>query len=169
MKDPYDEDVASHIGPESCTGGREAVGEALTGEHAGQPLSRVRKHFGTPTESIFSEGNTGHPVTARGGTVPRGLRPCARMDILCTGTGRSHARPDMATRSAPLIRQEYCGDVRAWEVGQVRSTREASEQRQRCAAAHGGSGGKGPDQGKSASAKQVPDSAPGNRGEHGQP
>jgi hypothetical protein len=28
----YDEGAAIHIGPESCTGGREAVREALTGK-----------------------------------------------------------------------------------------------------------------------------------------
>ena len=36
----YDEGVANHIGPESCAGTREGVGEALAGERAGQPLSR---------------------------------------------------------------------------------------------------------------------------------
>jgi len=32
MRVPYDEDVASYIGPESCVGGRKAGGEALTGD-----------------------------------------------------------------------------------------------------------------------------------------
>ena len=32
MRVPYDEGLASHIGPESCVGVREGVGEALTGE-----------------------------------------------------------------------------------------------------------------------------------------
>ena len=58
---------------------------------------------------------------------------------------------------------------RVWEVGQAHSTGEASEQRQRCAGASGGSGGKGPDQGEFASVEQVLDTAPGNGGEHGQP
>ena len=35
-----DEDVASHIGPESCGAAREERDEALTGERAGRPLSR---------------------------------------------------------------------------------------------------------------------------------
>jgi len=35
----HDEGVATHIGPEPCAGAREGVGEALVGEHAGQPLS----------------------------------------------------------------------------------------------------------------------------------
>jgi hypothetical protein len=35
-----DEGVAIHIGPESCAGAREGLGEALTGGRTGQPLSR---------------------------------------------------------------------------------------------------------------------------------
>ena len=49
MQVRHDEDVASHIGPESCAGAREGVGEALTGERTGQPLSRERKVFRVPT------------------------------------------------------------------------------------------------------------------------
>jgi hypothetical protein len=33
-------EISFHIGRESCAGVREAVREALTGERAGQPLSR---------------------------------------------------------------------------------------------------------------------------------
>ena len=51
MKVRHDEDVASHIGPESCAGTREGVGEALTGEHTGQPSSREKKYFRAPTRS----------------------------------------------------------------------------------------------------------------------
>jgi hypothetical protein len=36
----HDEGVANRIDPESCTDAREGIGEALTGEHIGQPLSR---------------------------------------------------------------------------------------------------------------------------------
>jgi hypothetical protein len=36
----YDEDLARHIGPESCGEAREGSTEALTGERAGRPLSR---------------------------------------------------------------------------------------------------------------------------------
>jgi len=35
MREPYEEGVASHLGPESCTAGREDGGEALTGARAG--------------------------------------------------------------------------------------------------------------------------------------
>ncbi len=40
MKVHYGEGVANHTGPESCAVYREVCGEALTGERAGQPLSR---------------------------------------------------------------------------------------------------------------------------------
>ena len=42
MKVPCDEGVAIHIGPKSCAVAREGLGEALTGERIGQPLSRER-------------------------------------------------------------------------------------------------------------------------------
>lgn len=40
MQVSYDEGLASHIGPELCVYSRKAVREALTGESAGQVLSR---------------------------------------------------------------------------------------------------------------------------------
>ena len=39
MQEPYMKGVANHLGPESCVGGGNAAGEALTGVHAGQVLS----------------------------------------------------------------------------------------------------------------------------------
>ena len=42
MREPYEEGVANRLGPESCAGVREDTGEALTGERAGQVLSRER-------------------------------------------------------------------------------------------------------------------------------
>jgi len=43
MKESYGEGVATHTGPESCAVGRKDGGEALTGERAGQPLSRGKR------------------------------------------------------------------------------------------------------------------------------
>ncbi|WP_253641425.1 hypothetical protein [Bradyrhizobium sp. USDA 4539] len=42
VKVPYDEGVASHIAPEPCVRGREAMSEALTGVRVGQPLNDER-------------------------------------------------------------------------------------------------------------------------------
>ena len=42
MQVHHDEGVANRIDPESCADTREGIGEALTGERIGQPLSRER-------------------------------------------------------------------------------------------------------------------------------
>ena len=59
MEVPCDEGLANHIGPESCAGSREAVGEALTGVRAGQPLSGERLHTRSADAFQSAEGNTG--------------------------------------------------------------------------------------------------------------
>lgn len=53
MKVLYDEDLASHIGPEPCAVSREGQGEASAGDRAGWPSSR---------ESAFSRTPTGLPT-----------------------------------------------------------------------------------------------------------
>jgi hypothetical protein len=45
----YDEDLASHIGPEPCVVSREGQGEASAGDRAGWPLSRERALSRAPT------------------------------------------------------------------------------------------------------------------------
>ena len=42
MKESYECEIATHIGPESCGAAREGGVEALTGERAGRVFSRVR-------------------------------------------------------------------------------------------------------------------------------
>ena len=69
------EGVASHIGPESCAGGREAVREALTGERAGQPLSRESFVILDADAFPTAEGNTDEGVSASPRMVRRGPRP----------------------------------------------------------------------------------------------
>ena len=55
--------VANHPGPESCGGVREGAVEALTGESAGQPLSREIKQSGAPTLLSEAQGHTGEGAT----------------------------------------------------------------------------------------------------------
>ena len=43
MKESYECEVATHIGPESCGAAREGGAEALTGERAGRVFSRGRR------------------------------------------------------------------------------------------------------------------------------
>ena len=58
-----DEDVASHIGPESCADTREGAGEALTGERTGQPSSRESLILPDADVVINTEGNMGSAIT----------------------------------------------------------------------------------------------------------
>jgi len=66
----YDEGIASHIGPESCAGVREGAGEALTGEHTGQPLSRESAISGADSVKNV-EGKTTGRVNERHERLPR--------------------------------------------------------------------------------------------------
>jgi hypothetical protein len=63
MKFRYRKGIANHPDPESCGGAREGVIEALTGESAGQPLSREIKQSGTPTLLSEAEGHTDEGAT----------------------------------------------------------------------------------------------------------
>jgi hypothetical protein len=57
------EGVATHDGPESCVGGSNHAGEALTGERAGRAIEpRNGSHFRVPTPSKEAEGNTWAPL-----------------------------------------------------------------------------------------------------------
>lgn len=63
MKVRYRKGIANHPDPESCGGVREGVVEALTGESAGQPLSREIRQSGTPTLLSEAEGHTDEGAT----------------------------------------------------------------------------------------------------------
>ena len=58
MKVRYRKGIANHPDPESCGGACEGVVEALTGESAGQPLSREIRQSGAPTLLSEAEGHT---------------------------------------------------------------------------------------------------------------
>ena len=68
--------IANQTGPESCVAHREVRDEALTGELAGQPLSResVKLVQGADAVSV-AEGNTDRRVIASDCSALRGLRP----------------------------------------------------------------------------------------------
>ena len=57
MQVPCDEGVAIHIGPESCAVAREGLGEALTGERIGQPLSPSHTRGGSRVREFRSHGS----------------------------------------------------------------------------------------------------------------
>jgi hypothetical protein len=54
----HDEGVANRIDPESCADTREGIGEALTGERIGQPLSRESTLILGADVVPMTEGNT---------------------------------------------------------------------------------------------------------------
>jgi RNA-directed DNA polymerase len=60
VKESYECDVATHIGPESCGAAREGGVEALTGERAGRVFSRVR-HLLRDADAVGESGRP-HPV-----------------------------------------------------------------------------------------------------------
>jgi hypothetical protein len=68
------EGLATHTGPESCVYVREAMGEALTGERIGQPLSGENSLWGADALEE-AEGNMGRSVSASACPTPRRLRP----------------------------------------------------------------------------------------------
>ena len=70
MKESYRNGLASHPDPESCVGARKVAGEALTGVHAGQPLSCEITESGTPMLLSEAEGRTGQSATASSGPGP---------------------------------------------------------------------------------------------------
>ena len=92
MQVHHDEGVANRIDPESCADVREGIGEALTGERIGQPLSRESTLILGADVVPVTEGNTDGRDNASAQTARRGLRRW-HVRTLCLGTGRSHGRP----------------------------------------------------------------------------
>jgi hypothetical protein len=89
----HDEGVANRIDPESCADAREGIGEALTGERIGQPLSRESTLILGADVVPVTEGNTDGRDNASAQTARRGLKTLACAHALCSGTGRSHGWP----------------------------------------------------------------------------
>lgn len=75
MKEPYDEGIAHHIGPESCAKGCKAFSEALTGVHAGQVLSCEIRLFCGPTLLCEAEGNITWDIECLSHMTQRSRRP----------------------------------------------------------------------------------------------
>jgi hypothetical protein len=80
------EGVAIYADPESCVTAREGGSEALTGEHAGQPLSRERLIPGADTVT-YVEGNTERRANASASTTRRGLRTWHAWTLLAREPG----------------------------------------------------------------------------------
>src|ERR1700759_1353207 len=107
----HDEGVANRIDPESCASTREGIGEALTGERNGQPLSRESTLILGADVVPVTEANTDGRDSASAQTTRRGLRhwhvrklfarepgdlmvgrPQKRLALVGVGKGRSRSR-----------------------------------------------------------------------------
>ena len=75
MKVPNRKGIANQTVPESCVAHREVRDEALTGELAGQPLSRESFILVQGADAVIvAEGNTDRNVSASAWPTLRGLR-----------------------------------------------------------------------------------------------
>ena len=90
MKVLNSEGIANRAGPKSCVARREMRDEALTGEPAGQPLSResFKSVQGADAVSV-AEGNTERCDNASARSALRGLRTWHVGTLLETGEAKS--------------------------------------------------------------------------------
>src|SRR5215469_10072906 len=94
MKESYRKGIASHPDPQSCGSGREAAAEALTGAHAGQPLSCEIRQSGVPTLLSEAEGNTA------GGDMGEPSADPAQSKTLCMRGNSSHGNREIPSPPA---------------------------------------------------------------------
>jgi hypothetical protein len=97
MKESYVEGLATHDGPESCAGGGNSVGEALTGVRAGWVLSReinapVREHRVLRGADAVEDGGRPHRTRRQ-----REARP----DPARSETPRTHGNTSHGNRESP--------------------------------------------------------------------
>ena len=156
--------IANQTGPESCVAHREVRDEALTGEPAGQPLSRESFKLvqGADVVSV-TEGNTDRRVSASGCSTLRGLRTWHVGTLLAREPGDLLlGRLELfSERSASGRRGVEADDERAGEVRPLYSSNETGEQT--WATGRGVGGAKEEDRGEHRRATHVPDSEPGKR------
>ena len=102
MKESYECEVATHIGPESCGAAREGGVEALTRERAGRVFSRVRI-FLRDADAVRRSGRP-HPVHRYRevqGSPARSETPNMYARTLCGN--REIPRPSAVERTADRV------------------------------------------------------------------
>ena len=150
MKEPHRKGVANRPDPESCAGGGNIAGEALTGAHAGQPLSSEITSIGVPTLWNVGEGHVGGRDTRE-----RPLDAAESENLSMRGNSMHENRetwrlpyrfrPARDGRGKAFAVARH---VRLQGVGRSHSTDEAGEQSRPNGGGGGVRGGKGTDQGK---------------------
>ena len=104
MQVHHDEGVAIRIGPESCAVAREGLGEALTGDHIGQPLSLVMNIVPGADALSNVEGNTDGGAIASTRTARRGRRTWHVWTLLAREPGDLTAGQQHRATCAALVR-----------------------------------------------------------------
>lgn len=105
MKVRHRKGIANHPDPESCGGAREGAVEALTGESAGQPLSREIRQSGAPTLLSEAEGHIGEGVTREPSTSPTRSKTLSMR--------RSSPNRNCEISSAPVVKLAAGGSGKA--------------------------------------------------------
>ena len=119
MKEPYGEGVANHTDPESCVGGREAAGEALTGVRMGWVLSRESRRNRGADAFLSVEGNIGGIVIA--------MMPS---DPARSQTPRTHRNILHGTREVPSLATPYRRGPRGesnWSTAAMNDARKSDK------------------------------------------
>jgi len=101
MKDPYDEGVANHIGPESCVGRPRGGSEALTGGEMGRVKSREMGSSWVPTQWDERKATPAAPLGEEQSDPARSKTPSTPRSFLARESGDPQFdRPDDGWRSA---------------------------------------------------------------------
>jgi hypothetical protein len=98
---PYDEGVATRIGPEPCAGVREGVGEASVGECIGQPLNRESPFIPGADTVELVEGNTQGRDSASAPGTRRGRRPWHVQTLFVSGNRESSGSTARSLAAGP--------------------------------------------------------------------
>jgi hypothetical protein len=164
MKESHRKDPASHPDPESCVGGREAAGEAFYRGHT-QASHRAAKSAFRSADAVIRGGRPHRRRRDR--QAARGPRAVGDPEHAWKLFARETGDPSGTHRACPEGsvgegHRPYARHGRLGEVGRLRSTWEAAEQR-RASVACGGGGEKAVDQWEHGVGGRVPDSAPDRR------
>ena len=163
MKESHGEGPASHPDPESCVDGRKAGGEALTGAHAGQPLSCEIRSSGVPTPLSEAEGNTD------GGVIGEPLSDPAQSETLHTRGNSLHGNREIpASPASGIAGRSEKATSRTTDMHGVGKSEggivpKKPSNNGGLAPLGGDGGGKAARQGKHAEGSCEPDSEPGSR------
>ena len=176
MKEPHRKGVATRPDPESCAGGGNIAGEALTGAHAGQPLSSEITSIGAPTLYCDGEGHTASSVIRE---LPAGA---AESETLCmrgsflhgnretlevSGSPRARKARGDAERSEKALGRKSDAHVSRESDGPIVPKKRANKAAivlHMVPAAAESVEGRGPTKGNATRTLLAPDAVPGKRG-----